>query len=182
MAKAELYKRFPVTSVILYNGTTVLHFLLGSAILLCLHRFFGPFAFVVAVSYFLFSFLEMYVVMPFRVCRHCVYFRLENGICISGLNVLARRMAKTGNQSDFPNRAKGIFCPNNLYVFSLILPVVSGIPILISNYSRALLCCEISIVALLAARFLYIIPKLACVHCLSKFECPQAGQMGVRDK
>ena len=35
---------------------------------------------------------------------------------------------------------------------------------------------------LLAARFVYVIPKLACVHCLSKFVCPQAGLMGVRDK
>jgi hypothetical protein len=41
---------------------------------------------------------------------------------------------------------------------------------------------EIILFSMLAIRFFIIFPRLACIHCLSKFVCPQAGQMGVREK
>lgn len=182
MKKAILYKRFPLLSILLYNGTTVLHFFIGGVILLYLHRFWGAFSIVAAAVYFILSMLEMYLLMPLSVCRHCVYFRMENGLCISGMNIVTKKLVGSGNPLNFPNRAKGPFCPNNLYIVSLLLPLLYGIPILIVNFTRPLLYLVGLVFILLVVRFMLIVPKLACVHCLSKFVCPQAGQMGVREK
>jgi len=182
MKKAKLYDRYPLSSILTYNGITVLHFLVGGVVLFSTVRFFGVWGGVLGLSYASFSFIEMYVMMPLQVCRNCVYVRLENGMCISGLNVIARKVEKKGDASDFPKRAQGLFCPNNLYILSLVFPILAGIPILVLNYSNSLLCLEILLFMLLAARFLYVIPQLVCVHCRSKFVCPQAGQMGVREK
>lgn len=180
--KAELYKQYPVITIITYNGTTLLHFIIGGLILFHTNKFWGDFGIAFGSMYIFFSLVEMYVLMPLQVCKNCVYFKLENGICVSGLNLLSRKLTGPGATSVFSKRAKGVFCPNNLYVLSLIFPIFCGIPILVFNYSRTLLALVVFLAALLLTRFLFVIPKLACVHCLSKFNCPQAGLMGVREK
>ena len=182
MTKVKLYNRYPISSILVYNGTTLFHFLIGGLILSYSSRFFGVFGTVLGLLYISVSLFEMYILIPLQVCRNCVYFKLENGLCISGLNVLAQRIATEGSSSNFAERAKGLFCPNNLYIVSLVIPILCGIPILITAFSSTLLILEISLFILLATRFLYIIPRIACVHCLSKFICPQAGKMGVREK
>ncbi len=182
MNKSELYKRYPLSSILLYNGITIIHFLIGYWILLYFNFILGKTSNVLALLYLLFSIIEMYLVMPLKVCNNCVYYRLENGLCVSGLNILSKRLAKKGNPSDFPKRAIGVFCPNNLYVFSLVFPILCGIFILVFKFSLFLFVLEIILFSLLVIRFFIIFPRLACIHCLSKFVCPQAGQMGVRDK
>jgi hypothetical protein len=182
MTKAALYTRYPINSILIYNGSTILHFLVGSVILSFSSRFFGVSGIVFASLYFTVALAEMYIFMPLQVCRNCTYFRLGNSLCISGLNVPAKKFFKEGNPSDFPKRAQGIFCPNNLYLASLIFPLLCGVLILIFHFSTVVFVLEIGLFLLLVARFFLIIPKLACVHCLSKFMCPQAGQMGVREK
>jgi hypothetical protein len=182
MGKAKLFKRYPVRNIVVYNATTVVHFLCGGLMLSGARSLMGTTANVVGLLYVLMSLIEMYILMPFQVCRNCVYSGMENGLCISGLNIVARRLSPKGNTSDFPNRAQGLFCPNNLYISSLLFPVLCGIPIVILNFSVTLLALELCLVILLFARFAFIIPKLACVHCMSKFICPQAGLMGVREK
>lgn len=182
MSKAKLYSRFPITSVLIYNVSTILHFLIGGLIISYTRMFWGEIGIVPGILYFVFAFTDMYLIMPYSVCRDCVYFKLENGLCISGLNLISRKLFKEGKPSDFPKRAKGLFCPNNQYILSLILPIITGIPILALKYSNSLLLLELSLFVLLVIRFFFIIPQLACVHCLSKQVCPQAGQMGVREK
>jgi|WetSurMetagenome_2_1015567.scaffolds.fasta_scaffold235203_2 hypothetical protein len=181
-SKAILYNRYPLLNIIIYNGTTLLHFIIGGVILFYTNHFWGKLGISIGLLYILLSLFEMYVMMPLQVCKNCIYFKLENGLCISGMNILAKKIATKGSTSDFPNRAKGPFCANNLYILTLIFPILCGIPILILNYSILLLILVISLFVLLGIRFVIIIPKLACVHCLSKFICPQAGQMGVREK
>jgi len=181
-AKAKLYNRYPLLTIVIYNGTTLLHFIIGGIILFYTNHFFGKLGITFGLAYIFLSLLEMYVMMPLQVCRNCVYFKIENGLCVSGLNILSKKIVTLGSTSNFSNRAKGLFCPNNLYLLSLIFPILCGIPILIFNYSILLLILVISLFVLLAIRFIFIIPKFACVHCLSKFICPQAGQMGVREK
>lgn len=181
-SKAELYNRYPLLNIIIYNGTTLLHFIIGGMILFYTKHFWGNLGITFGLLYIFLSLFDMYVMMPLQVCKNCVYFSLENGLCISGMNILAKKIAKKGSTSDFSNRAKGPFCPNHLYIASLIFPIVCGIPILIFNFSILLLTLVIFLFLLLSIRFVFIIPKLACVHCLSKFICPQAGQMGVREK
>jgi hypothetical protein len=181
-SKAKLYNRYPLKNIVIYNGSSLLHFIIGGVILFYTNRFWSKWGIAFGLVYIFLSLFEMYVMMPLQVCKNCVYVKLENGLCISGLNILSRKIATLGSTSDLSNRAKGPFCPNNLYIVSLIFPILCGIPILLFNFSIDLLILVISLLSLLAIRFIFIIPKLACVHCLSKFICPQAGQMGVREK
>jgi hypothetical protein len=182
MAKAELYNRYPVTSVLIYNGTTILHFALGGLLLQQLDLLRAHLGAVVALLYVVLSLIDMYIVMPLAVCRNCVYPRIENGRCISGLSVIVARLLKKRNASDFQKRAIGLFCPNNFYIASLVFPVLCGIPLLVLKFSGMLLLLETALILLLITRFFSIIPVMACLHCRSKFVCPQAGQMGVREK
>jgi hypothetical protein len=180
--KAKLHHRYPFSTIAVYNGSTIIHFVLGGIILCQTNRFFGSFGYILGIVYVLGSLLEMYLIMPLQVCRNCVYFGLENGRCVSGLNLLSKKLAIRGSTQNFSRRAEGLFCPNNIYLFSLAFPIIGGIPILVVNFSIQLLLLVASLFLLLIIRFFFIIPRLACLHCLSKFICPQAGQMGVRDK
>ncbi len=181
MAKTKLYTRFPLSSLLIYNGTTILHYLLGGAGIIVGYHF-SSLSKIFGYLYFAFSFLEMYVVMPLTVCPNCVYYRLENSLCISGLNVLSKVLAKEGKPDDFPKRARGLLSNNNLYMASLLIPIIAIIPALILNFSVLLLAILLAILALLLFRIFVIFPKIACIHCRAKFKCPQAEAMGVRDK
>jgi hypothetical protein len=179
--KAKLYTRYPLSSVLIYNGSTILHFLLGGIGIALGYSFSSWAGYTFGVVYLVLAFAEMYVLMPLRVCPNCVYYKAQDSLCISGLNVVSKRIAQAGDLQDFPKRAEGVFCPNNLYLASLIVPIVAIIPALIVNFSIALLGIFVVLVGLLLFRFFVIFPKLACLHCAAKFRCPQAGQMGVRD-
>ena len=123
----------------------------------------------------------MYIIMPLTVCPNCVYYKIENALCISGLNVVSKKIAKEGNPKDFSRRAEGLLCFNNMYIAALIIPIISAVPALIVNYSISLLGIFLTLIALLIFRFFVIFPKIACLHCRAKYKCPQAGQMGVRE-
>ena len=181
MTKAGLYKKYPVSSILVYNGSTVIHFLLGGAAIMVGYNF-SSLSMIFAFLYLAFSFLEMYMIMPLKVCPCCVYFRLERSLCISGLNVVAKMIAREGKPEDFSNRAKGLLCANNLYLAALVIPIIGVIPALFINFSFLLLVIFIVLVGLLLFRFFVIFPKIACLHCRAKFKCPQAEAMGVRNK
>ena len=181
-SKAGLYSRYPLSSVLIYNGSTILHFLLGGVGIALGYRF-SPWAgYPFGVLYFVLSFVEMYVIMPLTVCPNCVYFRVKDSLCVSGLNLFSKKIAKQGDLKDFPGRAEGLFCPNNLYMASLIVPLPAMIAAMIVNFSVALLLIFLAVVGLLLFRFFIIFPKIACFHCRAKHECPQAGAMGVRNR
>ncbi len=180
--KAETYTRYPLSSLFVYNGATILHFLVGG---FGIWLGYGPSSwtgYTFGFLYLLLSFGEMYVLMPLAVCPNCVYYRIKGSLCVTGLNILSRKMAKEGNTKDFPKRAQGILCPNNLYLASLIVPIVAIIPPLVVNFSVVLLGLLVFLVALLAFRFFVIFPIIACLHCRAKHICPQAEAMGVRNK
>jgi hypothetical protein len=179
--KARLYKRYPVSSILIYNGSTILHFLLGGIGIIIGYSFSSWAGYLFGSFYLAFSFVEMYVMMPLVVCPNCVYYRMEESLCISGLNVISKKIAKEGNLIDFPKRAEGLFCSNNLYLASLIVPIIAMIPVLMVNFSFLLLMIFLAVVGLLLFRFFVIFPKIACLHCSAKYKCPQAGAMGVRD-
>ena len=115
--------------------------------------------------------------MPLKVCPNCVYYKLENSLCISGLNIVSRKIVKEGDVKDFGSRAQGLFCPNNLYIASLAIPIVAMIPALILDFSVPVLVILLIVVGLLVFRFFVIFPKIACVHCRAKTICPQAQSM-----
>ena len=180
--KAKLYSRYPLSSVLIYNGSTILHFLLGGIGIAFGYSFSPWVGYTFGILYFVFSFVEMYVIMPLTVCPNCVYYRAKDSLCVSGLNILSKKIAKEGDLKGFPRRAQGLFCPNNLYLASLIVPIVAIIPALIVNFSVVLLIVFLAVVVLLLFRFFIIFPRIACLHCNAKYMCPQAEAMGVRNR
>ena len=112
--KAETYTRFPLSNIMIYNGVTVLHFLLGG-IGIILGYGFSWIGYPLGFVYLAFSFLQMYLIMPFAVCPNCVYYGIKNSICPSGFNMISRKLAKEGNLKDFSKRGKGLFSHNKLY-------------------------------------------------------------------
>ena len=180
-AKAKLYTRYPLSSLLIYNGATILHFLLGGIGIILGYNFSSWAGYTFGTLYLAFSFVEMVVMMPLTVCPNCVYYRMQNSLCISGLNVISKKIAKEGDLKDFPNRAEGLFCNNNLYMAALVVPIIAMIPALILNFSFFLLVIFLGVVGLLLFRFFVIFPKIGCVHCSAKYKCPQAEAMGVRN-
>ena len=178
--REELHTRYPLSSVLIYNGATLLHFLLGTAGLVIGYSFSWA-GYTLGGLYLVFSFGEMYVLMPLRVCPNCVYCRMVDSRCVSGINVVAKWVGRKGQARDFAKRGEGPLCSNNLYLAALAIPVAAIIPALALNFSVLLLVIWIALLALLLFRFLVIFPKIACVHCRAKYACPQAESMGVRD-
>ena len=175
--KVQVYTKYPLSSILIYNGTTIIHYLLGGIGLILVYS--SWWGYLIGLLYLIFSFGEMYIHMPLKVCPNCVYYNLDKSRCISGLNVVSKKIAKAGDINDFPNRAKGLFCPNNLYIASLVIPVIAITPGLILNFSFLVLAILLVIVGLLVFRFFVIFTKIACVHCRAKNVCPQAQSMGL---
>ncbi len=119
--------------------------------------------------------------MPLTVCTNCVYYRLNNSLCISGLNVISVKFARESDIKAFQKRAEGLFCHNNMYMASLFIPVIAMIPAIILNFSFFLLAILLAVVGLLLFRFFIIFPKIACIHCGAKNICPNAKSMGISD-
>jgi hypothetical protein len=132
--------------------------------------------------YLVFALVEMYLLMPLKVCPDCPYYSLKNSLCISGLNVVSRKLTRGGNIQEFSQRAKGLLCPNNLYIASLALPIILLIPALIINFSFLALGILIVLIGLLVFRFFVIFPKVACGHCRAKDICPNAKAMGLSNR
>ena len=175
-----LYTRYPFWSFFTYNAITVLHFLLGGVGFILGYGYW--LGYVLGAIYLVFSFLEMYLLMPLKVCPNCVYYRLDNSFCISGMDLVSRKITGQGNINDFPKRADGPFCPNNLYLASLAIPIIGIIPALFLNFSFAVLGILVVLIGLLLFRFFIVFPKIACNHCRAKNVCPNAKAMGLSDK
>jgi len=172
-----MYTRYPLVSIFTYNAITVLHFLLGGTGFVLGYGYWAGWA--LGIAYTVFAFTEMYLVMPLKVCPNCVYFRLDKSICISGLNLLSRRIACSGAVSDFPRRSQGPLCPDNLYLASLVLPILGIIPALFIGFSWTVLIILVLLIALLLFRFFIVFPRIACNHCRAKHICPNALKMGL---
>ena len=176
--RAELYTRYPLLNILNYNGTTILHYSMGGFGIMLGYNFNWA-AFVFGGLYLVFAFWQMYLLMPLKVCTNCVYYRLEDSICISGLNVFSRKIAREGDIKDFANRGKGLLCPNNLYIAALIIPIIAIIPALVLNFSFGLLAVFLAVLALLIYRFFVVFSRVACIHCRAKNICPNARSMNL---
>jgi hypothetical protein len=180
--RAMLYKRYRPENILIYNAATILHFILGGAGIILGYNQWHTAAVVGGIIYLVFAFGQMYVLMPLVVCPNCVYTRLRDGLCISGLNLISRKLVRARKGDDLAKRAQGALSPNNLYLASLLLPLLALIPAMIIHFSWGLPVIFVILLGLLAFRFLIIFPKLACIHCQAKYKCPQAAMLGVRDR
>jgi hypothetical protein len=175
--KPELYTRYPSSSVFIYNGTTIAHYVLGGVgIMVGYSSWLG---YLLGGLYLAFAFIEMYLIMPLKVCPNCVYHGLGNSVCISGLNLISQKIARPGNIKDFSTRSSGPFCPNNLYLAALAIPIILMIPALIINFTFLALIILLVVIGLLVFRFFIIFTKIACLHCRAKNICPNARAMGL---
>jgi len=177
-AAARLYTRYPLSSLLIYNGATALHYVLGG-IGIMLGYSFSWAAYLLGGVYLAFALAQMYVLMPLSVCPNCVYYRLKDSRCISGLNLVSKRVARQGSVKNFARRGEGLLCHNNLYMAAKVFPIVALIPALILNFSLLLLGIFLALVGLLVFRIFVIFPQIACVHCRAKNMCPNAQSMGL---
>jgi hypothetical protein len=176
-SETQVYTRYPVWSVALYDGLTAVHFLLGGVALLFAYPW--RVGLPLALAYVLFAFLEMFLLMPLVVCPSCVYYRLEGSLCVSGMNRWSRRIAQPREASRFEERANGLLCPNNLYLIVLVFPIVAVVPGLALSFSWGMLLAVLGLIALLLFRFFVVFTRVACVHCRAKNVCPNARSMGL---
>lgn len=72
----ELHTRYPIMSILTYNGATIVHYFLGSWGILIGYNFTTA-AINISAVYFLFSFIQMHVLMPLMVGPTCVYYRTD---------------------------------------------------------------------------------------------------------
>ncbi|MFC2018571.1 hypothetical protein ACFLU4_01270 [Chloroflexota bacterium] len=177
-SKVETYTRYPLSSVLSYNGVTVLHYLLGGFGIVLGYNLSGL-SYLFGALYLAFALIQMYLLLPLTVCPNCVYYRMSGSFCISGMNLVSKKIAKEGKLEDLPKRAKGPFCYNNLYLAALIIPIAAMIPALILNFSFILLAVLLVVVGLLLFRFFFVFTHVACVHCAAKTICPNAKAMGL---
>jgi len=175
--KPKVHVRYPLSGLLIYNGSTTLHYLLGGAGIMVGYSSLA--GYVVGGVYLVFAFVQMYVVMPLAVCPNCVYYRLKGALCVSGMNVVSRNVAGEGDLKAFGNRAEGLLCHNNLYMAALVIPIVAMIPALVMSFSFPLLALFLSVLAMLLFRMFVLFPRIACVHCSAKHECPNARSMGL---
>ena len=177
--KNKVYHRYPLKSVFVYNFFTVLHYIIGFTGILFAFNF-SAVGKIISTVYLCFSFIQMYILMPIMVCPDCVYTKKPDMLCISGLNILAKKISSTGDINKFENRSNGILCHNNLYLFAKVLPLLIILPYLFINFSLTLLIIFIVIIGLILFRVFYIFQKIACAHCLAKNICPNAISMGIK--
>ena len=93
VAGPRVYNVYPLTSVLLYNGVTVVHFGLGALGLLISYRTWPSAAWVLSGAYLLFALTQMYVLMPLKVCPSCAYRRMDGARCVSALNLVSARFS-----------------------------------------------------------------------------------------
>ncbi|MFW9867850.1 MAG: hypothetical protein ACFFEN_17280 [Candidatus Thorarchaeota archaeon] len=179
--RAKLYQKFSLFRVFIHEFSTILHYLIGGVGLIIGYTFLRL-GYLIGLIYIVFAFLQMYILMPLIVCPNCVYYRMKDSRCVSGLNKISRKIAKEGKPEDFSKRAEGLFCYNNIYMAALFFPLVASVPALILNFSFYLLIVFLIVLGLLIFRFFVIFPKVACLHCNAKFTCPIGEKIGVRDK
>jgi hypothetical protein len=176
--KIMSFKRYPLSHVFIYNGIMAIHVLLGTMGIIYGYDFTWA-GKLIGYSYLAFAFIQWVVVMPLTVCPACDYFRNRESRCISGFNIISKRIWNRPEKKDLSRRNKGFFCHNHLVVMSLVIPIVIMIHALIFNFSLFLLFLLIIVIGLMLFRILVILPRLACIHCLAKKKCPNADLIGI---
>lgn len=176
--KVPTFKRYPLSHVLIYNGITVMHFLLGGMGIIYGYNFTWA-GKLIGYLYLAFAFIQEGVIMPLTVCPACEYYHRKNTLCVSGRNIISKRVWNRPEKKDLSERSKGFFCHNHLLLMSLVIPIIIMIHALIFNFSLFLLFLLVTLISLLLFRILLVIPKVACIHCLAKTKCPNAEAMGI---
>jgi hypothetical protein len=175
----KVHKVYPLSSVALYNGVTLAHYLLGAVGVIIGYSRWPLLGWILGLTYVGFAIVQMWVLMPIQVCPSCVYRRMDGSRCISALNLLSARIAPLADEDEFPERGNGVLCHNNLYLAALIAPLVLMVPALILDFSWLVLAILFVVGVLLVFRMMVLFPRVACGHCAARRRCPNAQAMGI---
>lgn len=178
-AKPKLHKRYPLASIFAYNLTTIAHYFLGASGLVLGFGRWPAVGWALGGAYLAFALTQMYVLMPLTVCPSCVYRMMEGSRCVSAMNVISAKLTGLRDRGEFAERGRGVLCHNNLYMASLIAPLVLMLPGLVFDFSIGLLAVILAVAGLLAFRIFLLFPRIACGHCVAKTYCPNAQSMGL---
>ena len=176
---SEVYRSYPLRSVALYNGVTLLHFGLATWGLLVAYDRWPALAWVLALAYLGVALGQMYVMMPLVVCVACAYATMPRARCVSGLNLIAAHLKPAPPAEFEARRTKGALSHNKLYMGSLMAPLPLLAAGLIVNFSLVGLALLLVVASLLAFRILVVFRRTACPHCAAKGRCPNARAMGI---
>jgi len=175
----RVYTHYPLANIVIYNGVTAAHYGLGAAAIVLGYGRWPVLAWTTGLAYLVFALGQMYVLMPLVVCPSCAYRRIAGARCVSAMNLVSARIAPLADPEEFPLRARGVLCHNNLYMASLIAPFVIALPALFIDFSWPVLALLLAVAALFALRLFVVFPRVACGHCAAKGRCPNAKAMGI---
>lgn len=173
------YRSFPLGHVVVYVMSTGAYFTLGAAGIALSGRSFVTI--VLGIAYGLFAFAQTYGYMPLAVCPHCMYTRMGDGRCASGMDCVSRRLREPRDVEGLMAREHARPSHNAVVQATLVLPIVVMLVGITYAPSLALAATFVLVVGLLAFRIHFVMPRLACARCASKRVCPNAANMGVAD-
>jgi hypothetical protein len=162
------FRRYPLWMVLLVNGVTVVHYVAGAGAIVVAYPHHPLLGSPVALAYFVYAMVQLYVLMPLVVCPGCVYRTIQDGRCPSGLNLISARLRAPAQVAGFETRAQGALCQNSLCLWSLALPLPIALPGLVISFSWMGLAFSVAVAVLLAARLAGVFRLVVCSHCLAR--------------
>ena len=167
LAPAVLFTCYPLSHVLIHNGSLILHFFLAAYAIIVAYDFLW-FRYLFGLFYLLFAFIHAYIILPLLVCPHCPYFTLENARCMSGLHIISAMITTKGTGKQFKTRTKGLLSYDSIFWLSMLLPLPLVLPAFLINLSIQLVIACVLLSGSIAFRVANISPKLSCIHCRAK--------------
>jgi hypothetical protein len=151
------------------------HYVTGTAAILFAYWRFPFLGWPVALAYFAFAVVQLYVLMPLIVCPSCVYRTIEDGRCASGLNLLSARFCPPSTPPvGFEGHVHGALCQSSLCLWSWVSPMPLVIPGLLISFSWIGLALIVCFAVLTTLRLTAVVRRAVCPHCLARRWCPVA--------
>ncbi|NVM54858.1 MAG: hypothetical protein HWN66_14235 [Candidatus Helarchaeota archaeon] len=163
MEEDSCYENYPSWIPILSNSVSISIYIIGAYILL-------GFGILWSILYLIYC-LVMEILVLKRSCVHCYYY---GKICAFGRGKLCSKLFKKGDPQKFIEREISWLdlLPDFMVI---IIPIVSGIILLILNFSWILLILLILTFILFFVGTAAIRGSLACKHCKQReLGCPAA--------
>jgi hypothetical protein len=175
IARSKSFRRYPLWRVLSVNGLTIAHYGAGCAAIVLAYRDYPIVGWPVALAYFVFAVVQLYVLMPLVVCPGCVYRTIQDGRCASGLNLISARLCPPSVPTvEFAERSHGALCQSSLCFWSWVFPVPVAVPGLALSFSWIGLALTLTVAALIVVRLAVVFRLIVCSHCLARRWCPVA--------
>ena len=173
--KSRSFRRYPLWRVLLTNGLTFVHYVVGASAIVFAYPNYPILGWPIGLAYFVYAAVQLYVLMPLVVCPSCVYRGIQGGRCPSGLNLISARLSRAPMQTaGFDTRTEGTLCQSSLCLWSLVVPLPIALPGLAISFSWMGLALSVAVAVLAAVRLTGVFRLVVCSHCLARRWCPVA--------